>query len=168
MMKSLIMLALVLLMAGAISPRGQVRVTNTEELVREIEGKLTAALLQGDSASVDAILANDYIEIDAQGIVRNKSDVMASVRARASAPHSKSLGPEISMDETKLRTYGDTVILTYLQTTRYRHMENQALPPSAPLSAQTATYSERFMKVYSRLNGRWQLVAFQTTAIAKH
>ena len=167
-MKLLIMFTLVVLTAAAVfSQDGQKTVTNTEKLVREIDGKLTAALLQGDSPSVDAILADDYIEINAQGLVRNKSDVMATVRAQASAPRSKSMGPEIGVDETKLHIYGDTSILTSLRTTRYQYMENQGLPQPTPLSTQTATYQERFMKVYSRLNGRWQLVASQTTAIAK-
>lgn len=165
-MKLLIMVTLVMLMAGAIFSRGQVRVTNIEELVRAIDGRLTAALLQGDSAAVDAILADDYFEINAQGLVRKKSDVMATVRAQASAPRSISIGPEINVDETKVRTYGGTSILTSLTTTRYQHMENQQVLPQ-PLSTQNATYQERCMKVYSRLNGHWQLVASQTTAIAK-
>ena len=166
-MKLLIMLTLVVLMAARVFSRSQEQVTKTEELVREIDGKLTAALLQGDSASVDAILADDYIEINAQGLVRHKSDVMTTVRAQASAPRSISIGPEISVDETKLRMYGDTAILTGLTTTRYQFMENQALPQPTPLPTPTATDQERFMKVYSKLNGRWQLVASQATAIAK-
>ncbi len=166
-MKLVFIFTLVVLIAAAIFSRGQERVTRTEELIRAMDGKLTAALLQGDSASVDAILADDYIEINAQGLVRHKPDVMATVRARASAPRSKSVGPETSVDETKLHMYGDTAILIGLTTTRYQHMEYQALPQPAQLPAPTATYQERFMKVYSKLNGRWQLAASQTTAIAK-
>jgi len=166
-MKLLMMFTLVLLAAGAIFSQGQVRVTKTEELVRTIDGRLTAALLKGDVASVNAILADNYIEVNAQGLVRNKSDVMRTVRAQASAPRSESVGPEIRVDETKLRTYGDTAILTSLKTTRYQFMENQALPQPSPLSSQSDTQQERLLKVYSKLNGHWKLVAFQTTAIAK-
>jgi hypothetical protein len=167
-MKLLMMFTLVFLAAGAIFSRGQVPVTKTEELVREIDARLASALLRGDPTSVDAILADDYIEVNAQGLVKNKSDVMTTVRAQASAPRSVSVGPEIRVDETKVRSYGDTTILTSLKTTRNQHMENQALPQPSPLSTQSDTYQERLMRVYSKLKGHWQLVASQTTAIAKH
>lgn len=166
-MKSLIMLALVMFMAGADFSRNQERVTNIEKVIRALDGKLSTALLQGDVASVDTILADDYIEINAQGLVANKEDVMAIVRARASAPRSKSIGPEVTVDETNLRVYGDTAILISLTTTRYQLMEYQTLPQPGQLPAPTATNQERFMKVYSNLNGRWQLVASQATTIAK-
>lgn len=165
-MKLVTMFTLVVLIPAAIFSGGQERVTKTEELVKETDRKLTAALLHGDSASVDGILADDYVEINAQGLVRHKRDVMVTVSARASRPRSISIGPEITVDETKLRIYGDTAILIGLTTTRYQHMEYQTSQPGQ-LPAPTFTDQERFMKVYSRLNGRWQLVASQTTAIAK-
>ena len=166
-MKLVIMLTLGFLIPAAIFSRGQERVRKTEELVKEIDRQLAAALLQGDSASVDRILADEYIEINAQGLVRHKRDVMAILSARASAPRSKSAGPEITVDQTTLRIYGDTAILIGLMTTRYQHMEYQTSPQPSQLAAQTFSDQERFMKVYSKLNGRWQLVASQTTAITK-
>lgn len=166
-MKLVIMFSLAVLIPAAIFSRSQERVTKTEELVKETDRKLTAALLQGDSASVDRILAGDYIDINAQGLVRHKRDVMATVSARASAPRAISIGPEITVDETKLRIYGDTAILIGRTTTRYQHMEYQTSPEAAQLPAPTAIDQERFMKVYAKLNGRWQLVASQATAIAK-
>ncbi len=166
-MKLLIIFTLVVLIAAAIFSRGQERVTKTEELVREMEGKLTATLLQGDSASVDGILADDYIEINDQGLVRYKPDVMATVRARASAPRSKSVGPEVTIDETNLRTYGDTVVLVGRTTTRYQFMDYQTSPDTTQSAAPINTDQERFMKVFSKRDGRWQLVASTRTAIAK-
>jgi ketosteroid isomerase-like protein len=165
-MKSIVLLAFVVIV-GAIFSSAQDRVTKTEKLIREMETKLAAALLQGDAASVEAILADDYVEISAQGVVRHKSEIMAVVRARASAPHSVSIGPEVSVGETNLRIYGDTAVLIGLTTTRYQFMEYQSLPQSSQLPAPTATTQERFIKVYSKPNGRWQLVASQVTAVAE-
>jgi len=165
-MKLLIALALVVLMTAANLSGGQEKVTKTEALVRELDTRLTAALLKGDSTSVDGLLADDYFEINAQGLVRHKSDVMVIVRAQASAPRSISLGPEISLDESIVHLYGDTAILTGIITTRYQYMEYQTLPQSGQLPAPTSTNQERFTKVFSKLNGRWRLVAFQTTPIA--
>jgi hypothetical protein len=167
-MKFLIMITLVVLMVAAMPSSGHEKVTRTEQLVREMDSKLMAGLLQGDSASVDGILADEYIEINSQGLVRHKSDIMLIVRARASAPRSISVGPEITVDETIFRGYGNTAIFISLITTRYQHMEYQTLPQSSQLPAPSATSQERVMKVYSSLNGRWHLVATQTTAIAKH
>ncbi|MCM3872120.1 MAG: nuclear transport factor 2 family protein [Pyrinomonadaceae bacterium] len=142
--------------------------TKTEQLIGDVDSKLTAALLQGDSASVDAILADDYVEIDAQGSIRHKSDVMTLVRAQASAPRSTSIGPEITVDETRVLVYGDTAIIFTLTTTRYQFMEYMTLPQTTPAPSPSATDRHRLTKVYSKLNGSWQLIASQTTAIPKH
>ncbi|MDQ3665435.1 MAG: nuclear transport factor 2 family protein [Acidobacteriota bacterium] len=166
-MKLMIILTLVVLTAGAIFSLGQAQVTKTEELIRGMEGKLNAALLKGDSASVDAILADDYIEINAQGLVTHKPEVMRIVRARASAPHAPSVGPEVTIDETNLRTYGDTAVLVGRITTRYQFMDYQTSPDTPQNAAPINTEQERFMKVYSKRNGQWQLVASTRTAIAK-
>jgi hypothetical protein len=165
-MKFFLMLTLLVLFAAIFSV-GQVPVKTTNDLVKELDAKLTAALLRGESATVDAILADDYTETNAQGLVRNKAEVMATVRAVASAPGSISLGPKISVDETNLYSYENTAILTTLTTTRYQFMVNQELPQAVPDRTQTATDRERLMRVYSKFRGRWQLVASQATSVAK-
>lgn len=166
-MKLMITFTLVSLIAGAIFSSGQERVRKTEDVVREMEGKLAAALLKSDSASVDAILADDYIEINAQGLVRYKPELMATVRARASAPRAISVGPEVTIDETNLRTYGDTAVLVGRITTNYQFMDYQTSPDTPQSTAPINTEQERFMKVYSKRNGQWQLVASTRTAIPK-
>jgi Domain of unknown function (DUF4440) len=165
-MKATIIFTLAVLMAGAICSQGQKRMSNSEELIRQLDKKLTTALIEGDSASVDAILGNNYVEINAQGEIRRKSEVMAEARIRASTPPSKSAGPEIS-EEIKLQIDGDTVILIGLKTTTYQHMEFQRIPGADDASAPTATNQERFIKVYAKVGERWQLVAFQSTMIAQ-
>jgi Domain of unknown function (DUF4440) len=169
-MKLLIMLTLAVLTTAATLSSGQEKVTKTEELVREMDSKLSAALLHGDAASVefaDGLIADNYLGINAQGIVRHKSDIMAIIRAQASAPRSKSLGPEISLDESAFFLFGDTAILTGLTTTKYQFMEYQTLPQPDQPPAPNASDQERFTRVYSKVNGRWRLVVFQTTSIAK-
>jgi hypothetical protein len=165
-MKLAIIVMLGVLIASAVFSAGQERMTKAEELIRQLDGRIIEALLEGDLASVDSMLADDYIEINAQGLIKRKPEVMALVRARASAPRSKSVGPEITV-ETKLHMIGETAILIGLKTTRYQHMDYQTLPQPAQVPAPVATDQERFTKIYARVNGRWQLAAFQTTAIAK-
>jgi hypothetical protein len=160
------MFAIALIMAAAVSSQGQKHMSNSAELIKQLDKKLTTALLKGDLTSVEAILGDNYVEITAQGEMRRKSDVMAEVRMRVSAPPSTSAGPEIS-EETEVSIHGDTAILIGLRTTTYQHMVYQTLPPVGQTSPPTATNKERFIKVYAKVGEHWQLVAFQKTSIAQ-
>ncbi len=157
----------VVAIAAVVFSRGQERVTKTEKVVREIVGKLTAAMLQGDSATVNA-LCGPLHEVNTQGLVRHKPEVMATVRARAVAPRANSVGPGVTIDEPNLRTYGDTVVLVGRTTTHYQFMDYQTSPDPTQSAFPINTEQERFMKVYSKRDERWQIVASTRTAIAKH
>ena len=165
-MKFTFIVTLALIIAAAASSQGQKHMSNSAELIKKLDKKLSTALRKGDSASVEAILGDDYVEITAQGKMRRKSDVLAEVRMRASAPPSTSVGPEIS-EETELSIHGDTAILIGVRTTTYQHMVDQTVPSAGQTSPPTATNKERFMKVYAKVSDQWQLVAFQTTLIAQ-
>lgn len=165
-MKLVIMIT-ILLMAATIGSQGQEPMTAAEELIRGLESKLSAAILQSDSKLVDRILADDYIEINAQGLLTRKADLMAIVRARAAAPQAKSVGPEVTIDETNVRMHGNTAVLIGRITTRYQFMDYQTSPDTPQTAPPTNTQQERFMKVYSKRNGQWQIVASTRTAIAK-
>lgn len=165
-MKVKMVFTFALFLAAAIYSQGQKRMSNSEELIKQLDKKLATALLKGDAASVDAILGNNYVEITVQGEMRSKSDVMAEVRTRASAPPSKSLGPEIS-EETELHLHGDTATLIGVRTTSYQHMVYQTLPSAEQTPAPTATIQERFIKVYAKVGNHWQLVAYQRTSVAQ-
>lgn len=158
---------MILLMWAAISSQGQERVSATEELIRELEAKLAVAIVQGDSKFVARILADNYIEINAQGLLTRKADLMAIVRARAVAPPAKSVGPEVTIDENSLLMHGDTAVLSGRITTRYQFMQYQTSPDTPQTAAPTNIEQERFMKVYSRRSGQWELLASTRTPIPK-
>ena len=139
----------------------------TPEIVKGVDRALTEALLKGDTAKVNQILGEDYLEVTAQGLVRNKSDIMAIVRARESAPKAVAAGPEVSVTELQVRVYSqDVAVLTGLRTTKYQHMEYQVAPGSGQLPPPDFTDKERFMKVYVRRSNLWRLVSSQTTNVA--
>lgn len=165
-MKLTFIFILALIMAAAVLSQGQKRMSTSAELIKQLDKKLTNALLKGDSASVEAILGDNYVEINAQGEMRRKSDVMAEVRMRASAPPSTSAGPEIS-EETEVSIHGDTAILIGLRTTTYQHMVDQTFSSAGQTSPPAAANKERFMKVYAKVGEHWRLVAFQKTFIAQ-
>jgi len=148
------------------SPGGQQGRT-TEEIIKELERELAAALVKGDPATVDRILGDDYLEITAQGVLLNKADVMAVVRAKASVPGGVSVGPEVSVEETRTLIEAHVAVLVGLITTRYQHMEYQVTPGSGQLPSPASIERARFMKVFAKRKGRWQLIASQTTGVAK-
>ena len=166
-MKVMSIFALSVLIGVPLFSPGQERMTKMEAVVRDTDSKLMAALLEGDSASVDRIIAEDYIEISAQGLVSRKPEIMAMVRARAKTPRARSIGLKVTIDEINLRIHGDTAVITARTSTRHRIMDYQALPNAPQPAAPAETEQERFMRVYFRRDGRWQLVASTTTAIAK-
>ncbi|HET6893438.1 MAG TPA: nuclear transport factor 2 family protein [Pyrinomonadaceae bacterium] len=135
-----------------------------EQTVKTLERDLSAAIAKGDAAIVDRILAHDYIEVTAQGLLQKKADILALVRAIGAAPKSIKVGPEIAIEETKLSVYGDVAIWFGLKVTKYPHMEYQVAPGSGQLPPPDITERQRFMKVYVRRRGRWQLMASQLTS----
>jgi hypothetical protein len=166
-MKLIKVLMMFVLIASANLSWGQEPMRKSAEVVQIVDRELTAALLKGDSASVDSILADAYIEINAQGLVKYKADIMAIVRSQASAPRATSVGPEVTVDETDLRTHGDTAVLTGHITTRYQFMNNQTSPDTSQPASPASVEHERFLKVYSKRSGHWQLLASIRTAIVK-
>ena len=71
---------------------------SAQQAIQKLERALETALSKGDSAALDRIMAEDYIEINAQGVVRKKADVIAAYRAIRAAPRGVMLGPEITVD----------------------------------------------------------------------
>jgi hypothetical protein len=140
---------------------------NSELITKNLERELETALLKGDSVTLDRLLANDYVEIDAQGSVKRKADVIAIARARTAGQRGVSLGPEKTVDDLSVRFYGDSALVVGRTTIRYQFMENQTSSPQTQSQNPATLDQERFIRSYSKVGGRWQLVAWQTTAIAK-
>jgi hypothetical protein len=100
-------------------------------------------------------------------LVKYKADIMTIVRSQASAPRATSVGPEVTVDETDLRMNGDTAVLTGHITTRYQFMNNQTSPDTSQPASPASVERERFLKVYSKRSGQWQLLASIRTPIVK-
>jgi hypothetical protein len=140
------------------------KVNADEKAIQQVERELETALSKGDSAILDRILADDYVEIDPQGGVKKKSDVLALARARSAAPRGVSVGPDITIDSLTIRIHGDSAAVVGRTTIRYQFMENET---SVQSQTPTNVNQERFIRSYARLDGRWQLVTWQTTSEAK-
>lgn len=133
--------------------------------VRRIEQQMDAALSANDIAVIEQIVADGYIEINAQGETSNKNQVLSNARARKSAIGIV-VGQERIVSEQTIRLHGDTAIVHCMISTKHLFMEYQTSGPTTSQPPQ-AIDQERRTRVYSRGGAGWRLVAQQTTAIPK-
>lgn len=115
--------------------------------VLAVERAWTEAHLHGNFAVLKQIMADDYLRIDTDGSVRNKAAVLAAYQ-----PEDRHW-EYAQGDEYDVRIYGDTAIVVGRWTAR--GVNNGA----------AFDYAARFLTVYVRRNGSWQMLAEQSTPI---
>jgi hypothetical protein len=120
----------------------------TEEEIRRLESRLREAALTGAIAVLDDLLADDYTNTDAYGMVRHKAQVIADIQSGNSSFEA------IDLDDINVSLYGDAAVLTAKRTVRGRTASRD---PSGQF---------RQIRVYAKRQGRWQAVMLQITRIA--
>ncbi len=121
--------------------------TNVAQAVRLLESERVQALLRGDSAFIESNYEDDYITTGANGLVRNKAEVIADLKAGSIRYES------MTHTNVKIRFYGNTVVVTGLDSVK-------AVDKGQDISGQ-----RRFTRVWVKQRGRWRLVSNQTTRI---
>jgi ketosteroid isomerase-like protein len=115
--------------------------------VLAVERQWTAAHLHGDVAAIERIMAEEYIRIQPDGSVAGKAAVLAAYQPdRRHWDHAQG-------DEYDVRIYGNTALVVGRWTARGVN------------NGQAFDYAARFLSVYVRRNGDWQMVAEQSTEI---
>jgi ketosteroid isomerase-like protein len=116
--------------------------------IDQLEETWRNAVLQANTATLDSLLADDYMAITATGTLQTKEEALANVRSGQT--HFTSL--EIS--DRKVRFYGTTALVTSLA-------EVIATTPEGELSG-----SFRYTRVYVRdVHGKWKIVSFEASRI---
>lgn len=118
-----------------------------DEVIR-VEHRWAQAHRDLDLATIEEILAEDYVQIRADGAVIGKAEAMQSYRSgkrRWDYAHS---------DQHHVRLYGDVAILLGRWMSSG---ENDGVP---------FDYTARFMAIYVWRDSRWQLAADQSTSIS--
>jgi ketosteroid isomerase-like protein len=119
------------------------------EEILAIERAWTQAHLQDDPAVIEQIMAEDYVKILPNGSLSGKAETLAAYQPGVRYwDHAQG-------DEYNVRIYGDTAVVIGRWTAR--GMNN----------GQQFDYSARFLSIYVRRNGRWQMVADQSTEISR-
>lgn len=120
-----------------------------QEEILELERKFGEAMIQNDASSIGRILSDDWIIIDPDGSVIGKSRFLAVIKSGALRHEA------MDSEDIRVRTYGDTAIVTALTHTRAKYLEKEF------------TTHERATDVFAKSNGRWQCVLTHLTTLTK-
>jgi ketosteroid isomerase-like protein len=115
--------------------------------VLSIEQAWTEAHRRGDVQTLEEIMAFDYVKIQPDGSLSDKRTTLASYQPDRRAwefAHG---------DEYDVRVYGDTAVVIGRWTARGNN------------DGQRFDYAARFLSIYVRRDGHWQMVAEQSTEI---
>ena len=122
---------------------------DVEKMIAKMEDDWAAALLNADLATIDRIEAPDYTLADQDGNLMTRAQSDAELKAgdyKATA---------FKNDEVKVRVYGDTAIVSGLET------------ETSTYKGKDSSGQYRFTDVFVKRDGGWQAVATHTSKVAK-
>jgi hypothetical protein len=131
--------------AGAKGPAASPEVVGIGKELLSLYNELFEAAKKKDTTPFARIMGDDFSEINADGLVVDKATVLASI-----------VNYEIesyAISEVSTRVYGDTAIMTLRQTSKGKYQ------------GQTIEGSFRETVVWTKRDGRWQMVAAHVTRL---
>jgi ketosteroid isomerase-like protein len=115
--------------------------------IENLESQWRAALMQNDVATINRLLADDYLGINPNGTLETKADALAERRAGTTKISS------IDPINLKVRVYGDTAVVT-------SQVQVQGRDGDRDISGRY-----HYTRVYSRRSGEWKVVSFEASRI---
>ncbi|MFZ0961773.1 MAG: nuclear transport factor 2 family protein [Terriglobia bacterium] len=118
---------------------------SAEMEIRSLEARRFQALTKADFPALENLISADLVYTHATGWRQNKAEFLASLRTgelqyRAITPH-----------QVKVRIYGSTAVVT--GTASFK----------AKAKGQEVSVELEYLEVFAKQDGRWQLVAWQST-----
>jgi ketosteroid isomerase-like protein len=120
---------------------------DVKEQLKKLEIDRAAAVVKGDTATLDKQTADDYVLISMNGRMTDKSQMLDGFKTGQSKLTSNDLS------DLKVRVYGDAAVVTGKADVK------------GTLGGQDATGQILFTRVYVKKGGRWQSVSFQQTRV---
>ncbi len=117
------------------------------EQVKKVDQQWANATLHRDAAALDRILADDLKYVHGNASVQNKQQFIDSLKSGDLIYHS------IDFEEVDVRVLGDSAVL----------MSKSRL--SIKMNGQEQKFEVRFLRVYVKRKGAWQMLAHQATRI---
>lgn len=117
--------------------------------IERLEAQWRDAAIKNDVGVLDRLLADDYVGIGANGMFQTKQQLLAS-RASGKVHFDK-----IEYNDTKIRIYGDTAVVTTTAEIQARSEANGDF---------SGKY--RYTRVYTRHHGAsWRIVSFESSRV---
>lgn len=139
-----VLLSVILFVASA--PAMAASQKDVRELTALAKG-LHSALMRGDVAYLDRVLAPEHVNVHDHGVVKTKAEFLADVRA------GKTHVTSATVDDVHVRFYGNTAVMHY------------RLVGKARVAGRETEGTWRTLRVFVRRNGRWQCVTSQYTMV---
>lgn len=140
--------------------RGQTSVAakqgRAERELMQLERNWSAAYLKHDTATVERILADEFVGIDGRGIVTGKAQEMEEAEAPkpgAPAPPFDVLDEYVT--DLKVRLYGDTAVVNGRTVEKIRNRGKES------------EIQYRRTTVWVKRRGRWRCVSFHGSRIVE-
>ena len=124
-------------------------VTNVERQIRALERQFESAILQGELAFFDRVLAPEFTHTSQNGKHRNRAEWLANHKPGESPYES------LNTDGLSVQVYGPTAIV-----------RGKIAPKGLTSSGAPIEGEYRFMRTWINHDGIWQVAAFQSTRIA--
>lgn len=121
---------------------------SAETTLLELEKQLDTAVVQGDVKAFDRLFAEDFTHTSQDGRQRTKPEWM---KGRIQG---KTNYVSFDVDDRQIRVYERTAVVTGISKPTWRE-DNGTL----------ASGRYRYLRVWTQREGRWQVVAFQSTRI---
>lgn len=115
--------------------------------IAQAERAIAEAHLTLDLDVIDRLIHADYVIVQPGGATETKADVLASYRT--GTRH----WDKAEVDQLDIRVHGDTAVVVG----RWR--------ASGHNGGEAFDYQARFLSAWTRLDGRWQNIAYQSTEI---
>jgi ketosteroid isomerase-like protein len=116
--------------------------------IDQLEEVWRNAVLKGDTAAMDSLLADDYIAITASGSLQTKDQALANLRS------GRTRITTLDISDRKVRFYGATAVVTSVADVKGTSAEGDF------------SGSFRYTRVYVRdARGEWKIVSFEASKI---
>ena len=130
-------------------PAAPAKAPSAEQELIKLEKEWADAVVKGDVAALDRILADDFVSTDFEGTLWDKAKGLAVLKSGEDKASSA------VVDDMKARVYGDAAVVI-------GHATVKEIYKGKDLSGQY-----RFIDTFVKRGGRWQCVASQGTKIVK-
>jgi len=123
---------------------------DVEATIKKIEQELSDTIVKSDTSAFEKYLASDYLGIGPDGVTQNKSELLADIKSGTLKLESSTLS------EMKVQVTGPDMAVVVYRTT-----------DKGAYKGKDVTGEYRWLDVFVKRGGKWQIAIDQGTQIAK-